>query len=135
MLISDLVLGRENPWAKLYDPRRKTLRAGVAFARENLGVARHVAEWVTGAEGQVESVEEIAAGSGGVLRRGTKLLAVYRGEDGMLHERSARCTHLGCVVHWNDGEKRWDCPCHGSQFAPTGEVVHGPANAGLGPAD
>jgi len=135
MLISDLILGRDNPWAKLYDPRRKTLRAGSAFVRENLTVARHAAEWVTGAEGQVKSVEEIAAGSGAVLRRGTKLVAVYRGEDGALHERSARCTHLGCVVHWNDDEKSWDCPCHGSRFAPTGEPTHGPASAPLAAVD
>jgi glycine/D-amino acid oxidase-like deaminating enzyme/nitrite reductase/ring-hydroxylating ferredoxin subunit len=135
MLISDLILGRDNPWAKLYDPRRKTLRAGGTFVRENLTVARHAAEWLTGVEGQVESVEEIAAGSGAVLRRGTKLVAAYRGEDGALHERSARCTHLGCVVHWNDDDKSWDCPCHGSRFAPTGEPTHGPANAPLAAAD
>jgi len=135
MLISDLVLGRDNPWARLYDPRRKTLRAGAEFVRENLTVGRHVAEWVTGVEGQVKSVEEIAPGSGAVLRRGLGLVAAYRDEDGTLHERSARCTHLGCVVHWNDDAKSWDCPCHGSRFAPTGEPTHGPANAPLGPAD
>ena len=135
MLISDLVLGRDNPWAKLYDPRRRTLRAAGPFVRENLAVARHAAEWVTGAEGQVASADEIARGSGAVLRRGLSLVAAYRDEDGTLHERSAKCTHLGCVVHWNDAEKSWDCPCHGSRFGPTGEVTHGPANAPLAAID
>jgi glycine/D-amino acid oxidase-like deaminating enzyme/nitrite reductase/ring-hydroxylating ferredoxin subunit len=132
LLLTDLIQGRENPWAKLYDPSRKPVRAIKELARTSLEVARHYAEWVTGAEGQVGSVDEIAPGGGGLLRSNGRLLAVHRAEDGTLHERSAKCTHLGCVVHWNDAEKSWDCPCHGSRFGPTGEVLHGPANAPLG---
>ena len=62
-------------------------------------------------------------------------LAVYRDDEGTLHERSAICTHLGCVVQWNSAEKTWDCPCHGSRFHCDGHAVNGPAITGLKNAD
>ena len=66
-----------------------------------------------------------------MIRRGTKRIAVYRDEEGALHEKSAVCTHLKCIVEWNGAEKSWDCPCHGSRFDPHGEVINGPAIAAL----
>ena len=65
------------------------------------------------------------------MRRGPDKVAVYRDEDGTLHERSAVCPHLGCVVQWNAAEKTWDCPCHGSRFDRHGTVINGPANVDL----
>jgi glycine/D-amino acid oxidase-like deaminating enzyme/nitrite reductase/ring-hydroxylating ferredoxin subunit len=135
MLISDQIQGRENPWAKLYDPSRITLRAAKEFTRANLHVAEHYAEWVTGAEGEVEAAEQIAPGKGAILRRDGIPIAAYRDEDGVLHERSAVCTHLGCIVHWNSDETSWDCPCHGSRFDPKGEVLNGPAPTPLKPVE
>ena len=79
----------------------------------------------------VESADEIPPGEGRVLRRGARKLAAYRGADGALSVRSAVCTHLYCVVEWNGIEKTWDCPCHGSRFAPDGNVINGPAIAPL----
>lgn len=52
---------------------------------------------------------------------------------GAKHSVSARCTHMGCLVRWNTGEQSWDCPCHGSRFAPDGSVLEGPAHADLDP--
>jgi Rieske Fe-S protein len=66
-----------------------------------------------------------------VLRRGLSKVAVYRDDGGKLHERSAVCPHLGCIVQWNDAEKTWDCPCHGSRFEKLGSVINGPANRAL----
>jgi glycine/D-amino acid oxidase-like deaminating enzyme/nitrite reductase/ring-hydroxylating ferredoxin subunit len=129
MLISDLVAGRHNPWADLYDPSRKTLGALKEFARENANVAAQYADLVT--PGEVEDATEIPAGEGAIVRRGLKKVAVYRDARGTLHERSAFCTHLGCVVRWNSLEKTWDCPCHGSRFQTDGHVVNGPANTAL----
>jgi len=133
MLLSDLILGRTNPWETLYDPSRVTLRAAADFARENSNVALQYADWLTG--GDVKSVEEVAPGSGAILRRGLEKIAVYRDEEGRLHERLAGCPHLGCVVHWNRSESTWDCPCHGSRFDPYGKVINGPANKDLAPAE
>lgn len=129
MLLADLILGRDNPWAKLYDPSRVTLRAAGTFTRENLNVAAQYADWVTG--GEVASTDEIELGDGAVLRRGMTKVAVSRDEHGKLTELSAVCPHLQCIVHWNNAEKTWDCPCHGSRFHADGQVINGPANTNL----
>jgi Rieske Fe-S protein len=70
-----------------------------------------------------------------VGRRGLSKAAVYRGEQGALHECSAVCPHLGCIVDWNDAEKTWDCPCHGSRFDQVGRILNRPANRDLGRVD
>jgi len=131
LLITDLVLGRHNPWQALYEPSRKTLRAAPDFVRETANVAAQYAQWVTA--GDVASVDEIAKDSGAVIRRGMSKVAVYRDATGELHEKSAACPHLGCIVAWNPAEKTWDCPCHGSRFGKFGDCLNGPANTGLTP--
>jgi glycine/D-amino acid oxidase-like deaminating enzyme/nitrite reductase/ring-hydroxylating ferredoxin subunit len=133
MLLTDLILGKQNPWATLYDPARKPVRAAVQFAKENLNVAAQYVDWFTPSE--VESVREIQPGSGAVLRRGLSKVAVYRDGKGMCTEMSAVCPHLGCIVHWNAAEHSWDCPCHGSRFTATGKVINGPSNGDLSPVD
>jgi Rieske Fe-S protein len=69
------------------------------------------------------------------VREGLAKVAVFRDDEGILHRCSATCTHMGCIVQWNSLEKCWDCPCHGSQFAPDGAVLNGPAVASLPPSD
>jgi glycine/D-amino acid oxidase-like deaminating enzyme/nitrite reductase/ring-hydroxylating ferredoxin subunit len=130
MLLGDLILGRDNPWATLYDPSRKFLRAAAEFARENLNVAVQYADYVT--PGDVGSLGEVRAGEGAIVRRGLKQVAAYRDLEGTVHQYSAVCTHLGCIVTWNATENSWDCPCHGSRFHPIdGHVLNGPANSPL----
>jgi nitrite reductase/ring-hydroxylating ferredoxin subunit len=130
MLISDLILGRPNSWAEVYDPARK--RGAWEFTKENVNVALQYFDWLSG--GDVDSTDRIAAGSGAVVRRGLSKIACYRDADGKLHEISASCPHLGCVVAWNAAESSWDCPCHGSRFDAKGKVLNGPAIADLSPA-
>ena len=132
MIITDLILGRTNPWATLYDPSRVTMRAAADFARENSNVALQYTEWLKG--GDVKSADEIPAGSGALVRRGLEKIAVYRDPQGAVHECLAACPHLGCVVQWNQSETTWDCPCHGSRFDAYGKVINGPANRDLAPA-
>jgi glycine/D-amino acid oxidase-like deaminating enzyme/nitrite reductase/ring-hydroxylating ferredoxin subunit len=129
MLLTDLILGRSNPWAALYDPSRKSVRAVGNFASENLNVAWQYTDWLT--PGEVEGPEKIERDSGAIVRRGLKKVAVYRDEENRLHEMSAVCPHLGCVVAWNNAEKTWECPCHGSRFDRCGHVISGPANSDL----
>ena len=134
ILLTDIIMWRDNPWEKLYDPSRITLSAIDEFAKENVNVAAQYTELVTG--GDVESADKVETGSGAVIRRGMAKVAVYRDEKGTLYERSAVCAHLGCIVHWNDLEKSWDCPCHGSRYdAKDGHVLNGPAHTGLAPVE
>jgi Rieske Fe-S protein len=130
MLIGDLVRGRANPWKDLYDPSRKTLRAATDFAKENLNVAaQYVKDYAGPAD--LDDVDALPRGQGAVVRRGLARHAVYRDETGALHEYTAVCPHLGCVVHWNPSASTFDCPCHGSRFDASGRVINGPANRDL----
>ena len=133
MLLSDLILGRTNPWEALYDPSRVTLRAAGDFARENSNVALQYTDWLTG--GDVASADDVRPGSGAIVRRGLEKIAVYRDEQGQVHQCLAKCPHLGCLVHWNPAETTWDCPCHGSRFDRYGKVISGPANRDLATAE
>jgi glycine/D-amino acid oxidase-like deaminating enzyme/nitrite reductase/ring-hydroxylating ferredoxin subunit len=133
MLLTDLIQGKQNPWARLYDPSRKPVRAAGNFIKEGANMAAQYIDWFTPSE--VESVRQIQPGSGAVLRRGLSKVAVYRDEKGIAHEMSAVCPHLGCIVHWNAAEHSWDCPCHGSRFKACGQVINGPANVDLPPIE
>jgi Rieske Fe-S protein len=133
ILLTDLITGRENTWATLYDPSRKSLKSAGEFAKENLNVAAQYRDYIT--PGEVGSVDDIPRGAGAIIRRGTHKIAAYRDEAGQVHERSAVCTHLYCIVDWNSTERTWDCPCHGSRFDPFGKVVNGPAVAPLAELD
>ena len=131
ILLTDLVLGRRNPWEKLYDPARKPVRALRTFARENANMAAQFADWLK--PGEVADPKRIPRGSGAVVRDGLRMIAAYRDDDGRLHQTSAVCNHLGCIVHWNQADSTWDCPCHGSRFDRFGAVLNGPANRNLAP--
>jgi Rieske Fe-S protein len=134
MLVSDLVTGRKNPWQDVYNPSRKATHSPAEFVKENVNaVAEMAKDYIM--PGEVAKDEDVPIGEGALVRHGLKKLAVYRDESGQLHRLSSVCTHLGCIVHWNPIEKSWDCPCHGSRFACTGEPVMGPAIDGLKPAE
>ena len=125
MILTDLIAGREKRWSSLYSPSRSAFTAPLEMARENLNVAAQFRDYIT--PGGVNDVTGIATGEGAIIRRGVSRIAAYRDEAGVVHERLAACTHMGCIVRWNSFEKSWDCPCHGSRFTPTGEVLTGPA--------
>lgn len=134
MLITDLIMNRENPWAKLYDPSRMTLAGAGEFVKENINVAAEYMELITG--GEAKHKADVMPGGGAVIREGLKKHAVYRDLEGDFHVHSAVCTHLKCIVSWNPLEKTWDCPCHGSRFDNIdGHVINGPAISPLTPVE
>lgn len=131
LLLKDLISGKENPWAAVYEPSRKTPTGVLNYVRENLSVVTNLSEYVL--PGALKSVEELQPGQGGILRDGLRRIAVCRDLDGKLYQHSATCTHSGCEVAWNSTEQCWDCSCHGSHFAPDGAVLNGPAIHSLSP--
>jgi glycine/D-amino acid oxidase-like deaminating enzyme/nitrite reductase/ring-hydroxylating ferredoxin subunit len=129
-ILTDLIRGRENQWAPLFDSNRfKPAAAAKEFVKENANVGwRFVRDKAAADFG---SLDDIPPGQGGLVRDGIRQLAAYRDEDGTLHVLSPTCTHLGCTVKWNSAERSWDCPCHGSRFHYDGTVLQGPALEGL----
>jgi Rieske Fe-S protein len=130
ILITDLICGRENPWARIYEPSRKvhSLEALKEYVRDNAAVAVGYADWLKPAANENT---EIPRSQGAVVQRGVHKVAIYVDDAGERHECSAVCPHLAGVVHWNAAERSWDCPCHGSRFDPFGRVMNGPANRDL----
>ena len=129
MLIADLILGRDNAWAKVYEPGRKRMLGTAEFVRETADMVRQYAQHFE--KPDVSNPNDITPDSGAIIQEGREKIAAYRGPSGELHRMSAVCTHLGCIVSWNSAERSWDCPCHGSRFDRFGEVIHGPATMPL----
>jgi glycine/D-amino acid oxidase-like deaminating enzyme/nitrite reductase/ring-hydroxylating ferredoxin subunit len=128
-IINDLIMGRTNPWAHIYDPKRTRAKDLPEYVTHISDVQLQYARWVS--PGDVQDIEDISPGCGAVIRSGLKKVAVYKDTEGQCHFHSAVCTHLGGIVRWNDFEKTWDCPVHGSRFDRYGNVVTGPAAKNL----
>ncbi len=131
LMISDAILGRSNPWTELFDPGRKALTRGLwDYLKENVDYPYYmIRDRFAGVEAR--SLRAVKRGQGKVIERNGAKAAAYRDQAGQVTLRSAICTHMGCAVGWNTAERTWDCPCHGSRFKPTGEVISGPAEAAL----
>ncbi|QDT17606.1 FAD-dependent oxidoreductase [Alienimonas californiensis] len=131
MILADLVEGRENPWTSLFDATRvKPVAGGPKFVKENLSVAAHL---VTGyLSRRPKSYDELEPGDAAIMEIDGEKVAAFKDEQGVVHAVSAVCSHMGCIVGWNETDRTWDCPCHGSRFELSGEATHGPATQPLG---
>jgi glycine/D-amino acid oxidase-like deaminating enzyme/nitrite reductase/ring-hydroxylating ferredoxin subunit len=132
-ILADLVLGRENRFEGTFSPQRlHPVASGPDLLKENLDVGlRFFADRFR----KRASADELGPGEGAVVGSGLRQRAVYRDEAGELHALSARCSHMGCIVDFNEAERTWDCPCHGSRFGIDGQVLEGPAVHPLQRAD
>jgi glycine/D-amino acid oxidase-like deaminating enzyme/nitrite reductase/ring-hydroxylating ferredoxin subunit len=132
VMATDKILGRENPWDELFAVSRKSLAAGAwRFVRENKDYPYYlIRDRVVGGSDQ-SSPRSLKRGEGRIIEENGDLVAISRAEDGSLKRVSAICTHMSCLVDWNEAERTWDCPCHGSRFTPEGAVIGGPAESPL----
>jgi glycine/D-amino acid oxidase-like deaminating enzyme/nitrite reductase/ring-hydroxylating ferredoxin subunit len=127
MMIRDQLTGQVNPWRQLYSPGRPQVLGGLYnYLTENLHYPYYMIKDRIVA-GEKVPPSSLQRGEGKVLIHDGKRVAASRDVDGQLHVLSAVCTHMGCIVKWNDAEKSWDCPCHGARFDCTGKVLAGPA--------
>lgn len=131
MLLSDLILGRRNDWAALYEPARLTPGAAPGYAQRALDASLQYADWALRAD--AASVRDVRRGCGAVVRCGLGPDAVYRDAKGAVTKLSPVCRHLGGMVRWNAAEASWDCPVHGARYAADGRELNGPAAADLLP--
>ncbi|HWT30225.1 MAG TPA: FAD-dependent oxidoreductase [Propylenella sp.] len=133
MILADLATGGENRWLELFDATRiKPIAGGPRFVKENVEVAAHLVSGYLSRK--PKSLDELAPGDAAIMKIDGKNIAAFKDEQGRVHAVSAVCSHMGCIVGWNETDRTWDCPCHGSRFELTGEVIHGPATKPLDPA-
>jgi glycine/D-amino acid oxidase-like deaminating enzyme/nitrite reductase/ring-hydroxylating ferredoxin subunit len=131
LMAVDAAFGRKNPWSKLFDPGRKKVLGGTwDYLTENADYPYHLVRDRL-ARGDSHGPEEVQPGEGRILQLEGRKVAAYRDPQGQLSLCSPVCPHLQCIVGWNNAEQTWDCPCHGSRFKPTGEVISGPAESPL----
>jgi glycine/D-amino acid oxidase-like deaminating enzyme/nitrite reductase/ring-hydroxylating ferredoxin subunit len=131
VMARDAVLGRPNPWDELFDTGRSKVRGGVwNYLKENIDYPYYmIRDLFAGPEGK--GLRSLRRGQGKVLELKGEQVAAWRDDDGKVTLLSPICTHMGCRVDWNEAERTWDCPCHGSRFRPNGEVLSGPAESPL----
>jgi Rieske Fe-S protein len=134
IMFRDYVLGTTNPWTDLFRVKRKPLAHAWDYMAENKDYPFYMLKRLMHSE-EKEATESLLRGEGKVIRCQGRAVAAYRGENGQLSRLSAVCPHLGCIVCWNEAEKTWDCPCHGSRFTAQGAVIAGPAESGLPPVE
>jgi glycine/D-amino acid oxidase-like deaminating enzyme/nitrite reductase/ring-hydroxylating ferredoxin subunit len=130
MLISDLITGKSNPLSELFAPDRKAIAGTWDYVRENKDF---LAYFIKDRLRPAVPLESLRRCTGEVLLVDGKKRAIYCDEHGKRTVLSPICPHMGCIVAWNKAEKTWDCPCHGSRFTATGELIAGPAESNLEP--
>jgi glycine/D-amino acid oxidase-like deaminating enzyme/nitrite reductase/ring-hydroxylating ferredoxin subunit len=131
LTLTDMIVSGESEYEEMYDPNRIKLVAGFSnFVKEAADVVGKLIEKVLPGE-KLEELVDIAPGEARVVKYEGHRLAIYRDDNGQVHALNSACTHIKCEVAWNSAEKTWDCPCHGSRFSYTGEVLTAPARKDL----
>lgn len=130
IMLADIISEKNNPWLDIYRATRfKPFASAKFLAKEDTNVfLQYLKDYpLFGAH----HYDHIKMGEGKIVEINREKCAVSRDENNQLHIVSAVCTHMKCIVNWNDAEKTWDCPCHGSRFQPDGKVIEGPAISNL----
>ena len=129
-LLSDLIINETSEYAEVFNPSRFKADPSIRkFTQINTDVAKHMIK------GKLDNtnpyIEQLQSDQATVTRINGNRAGVYKDKENQVHIVDTTCTHLRCEVEWNSGERTWDCPCHGSRFSYTGEVINGPASKPL----
>lgn len=133
LLITDLIQGKNNPYEELYSPSRFDLTTSVpSFVKQNTHVATQLVKGKLRADDSKDlDVNTLQPNEATTLFRDGRKIGVFKDESHTIHSVDTTCTHLGCEVEWNGFDLTWDCPCHGSRYMYSGEVIEGPAKKPL----
>ncbi|QWU15956.1 Glycine/D-amino acid oxidase [Paenibacillus sophorae] len=133
-MIADQIQRKPSPYTELYDPSRFKANPGIKnLLVQNANVAK---ELITGKmEFTLKKIDDLGLDEGGIVRHDGKRVGAYRDSEGGVHLVDRTCTHMGCECEWNESERSWDCPCHGSRYSYDGEVIEGPATLPLAKPD
>ncbi|MGD6873172.1 FAD-dependent oxidoreductase [Sutcliffiella horikoshii] len=130
LLLQDLILGRKNAYEDLFSPSRFVADPSLKkFISSNMNVAGHLIEGKL--DRPSKKPEDLGLDEGGVVMINGRRAGAYKNDKGEVYCVDTTCTHLGCEVEWNHGDRSWDCPCHGSRFSIHGDVLEGPADKPL----
>ncbi len=126
MLITDLIMGRRNPWSDVFSPARIKATGTGSFLAQQFDVAK---DFVMGRFGSKpkRNADSLSVDEGAIIDMNGENVAAYKDEMGKTFKLDPTCKHMGCPVNWNNAERSWDCPCHGSRYHYNGKVIHGPA--------
>jgi glycine/D-amino acid oxidase-like deaminating enzyme/nitrite reductase/ring-hydroxylating ferredoxin subunit len=135
IILAGEITGRQSAWRELYGPYGATRVMRDMVDPEMWKTGAHVVKEFVGQRIKKSTLEELRPGEAQVADIDGRKVAISRDEDGVLHKVSAKCTHMGCIVAYNQTERSWDCPCHGARFARDGRVLRGPSTRPLGLVD
>lgn len=129
LILRDMIMKKDNPYQDVFSPRRFDLSGSAGnFIKENFDVAKHL---IKGKFSPVPGGIDVERNHAKIVEMNGKKVGAYKDNEGILHIVDTTCTHLGCELKWNDAEKTWDCPCHGSRFTYDGDVIEAPAHIPL----
>ena len=126
MIISDLILGKENDFSDIFSPKRFDLSLSISNIAKDLATTtkNFIAQKIYIPSSEIEHIKN---GHAGVVEYKGQKVGVYKNEEGKEFIVSTKCPHLGCELHWNADELTWDCPCHGSRFNYKGKLIDSPS--------
>ena len=129
LLLRDLICGRENQYAEVFDPSRMSSETVSESIKDGGHAVKGIAKAVLG--GAEKKIDDIPEGQGGIIVSDGEKIGIYKDKDRKIYTVDVKCPHLGCQLEWNADELSWDCPCHGSRFDRFGKLISGPATEGI----
>jgi Rieske Fe-S protein len=133
MIIKDMILGIKNPWAEIYDPARFKIKNNLT--NKTLQKEKDLQEKNEVKKEDMKNLslhlKKLNQEEGRILKINDKKIAVFKDKYGTGYFLYPLCPHMGCLLRWNNAEKSWDCPCHGSRFTFEGKVLNSPAYENL----